>query len=194
MDDRYYTALFPQQACVLGRKLKPFSLAHRAALCAIDSPFSGESDQDIATMADLQIAVDICTKKNVFDLKIQPSRIKNLLKWIPNYFSRECKKFMLYQNEYGTFPKYMSEETENDDFAPHWTLNIVSGLMHLGSVPQHEAWAMPEGRAIWLYSALARHNGAKVKIISTSFETWLEKAEREAIEAFEKEELEKNGE
>lgn len=58
MDERFLRAWFCREHTVVGSTLRPFSLAHRLVLEAVDSPVVLPSRP--FTMADLCLAVRIC--------------------------------------------------------------------------------------------------------------------------------------
>ncbi|MBU0706703.1 hypothetical protein KJ662_05625, partial [Patescibacteria group bacterium] len=60
MDNAFLRSLFVQPPLLLGRRLKPFSAYHVAALMLFDSPFIRGGRQDI-TRDDLVLAAFICS-------------------------------------------------------------------------------------------------------------------------------------
>jgi len=189
VDDRYFTAIFSSgKHKVLGKKLQPFTLSHRLALLALDSPLSGECKRDSTTFAELQIAIEICRQKGGanINLNVKPSLGFNGMKYLKGYFERQMYLFGQYIREYSSQPKLWQaksndEDTDSNDLLnPHWTLNVITGLMTMAGMSYGEAMATEEGKAIWLYIGLLRHKGTDIKIKSTDFEKWVKEMELQA--------------
>lgn len=79
MDERFLRAWFCREHTVLGRKLRPFSLAHRLVLEAVGSPFMAP-DRPF-TMSDLCVAVRICASADPFTTTGGPTWLERVIFW-----------------------------------------------------------------------------------------------------------------
>jgi hypothetical protein len=84
-------------------------------------------------------------------------------------------QFAAYLEDYTTGPAIWKSRNGNGggDSGIHWTLGVVIGLMSMG-FSESEAWSMPEGRAIFYYTADQIRRGAEVQIMTTEEEEMLE--------------------
>jgi hypothetical protein len=178
-DDRYLTAFLclPSRR-ILGRKVFPFSLRHRLILETIGSPIL-KSGEEIRR-EDIVLALRVVETDGLnFDLKRATWRDKWLnlrLAQNPFLIRRGAIEFAAYLEDYTTGPAiWKSREGGGTDSGIHWTLGVVIGLMSMG-FSEAEAWSMPEGRAIFYYTADQIRRGAEVQIMTTEEEEMLEKS------------------
>jgi hypothetical protein len=178
-DDRYLTAFLclPSRR-ILGRKVFPFSLRHRLILETIGSPIL-KSGEEIRR-EDIVLALRVVESDGLnFDLKRANWRDKWLnlrLAQNPFLIRRGAIEFAAYLEDYTTGPAiWKSRAGGGADSGIHWTLGVVIGLMSIG-FSEAEAWSMPEGRAIFYYTADQIRRGAEVQIMTTEEEEMLEKS------------------
>ncbi len=175
MDDRFLQSLFTRRHCVLGKRLQPFSLAHRVTLSAIESPLL--SSNTPVNFTQLALAVSVCSQKNPF-VRFSKVSVCDQLRYRysklnPRYFYREADKFIAYLEDSCSHPKILSNDENDDGEKPYslpWCLQVIAVLMRNGNLTENSAWSLPEGRALWLYTAFVNLEGAKLKVISTEEE------------------------
>lgn len=165
MDARFLKSMCAKGAQACGSRLRPFSLAHRIALAAIDSPFL-EASRPI-TPADLLLALRVCSSREPLAPLPRPSvrdRFR-FWRWVLNRqaFTNACAHFLAYLDEHAEGPKIIQGEGPGDSSDIPWPLAIAATLIRNG-VPEERAFSMPEGRAVWLYVAFLKMEGAKIPI------------------------------
>jgi hypothetical protein len=85
-------------------------------------------------------------------------------------------QFAAYLEDYCTGPAlWRARGGAGMDSGIHWTLGVVLGLMKIGFT-EAEAWAMPEGRAVFYYTADQIRRGAEVQIMTTEEEEVLNRS------------------
>jgi len=175
MDERFLQSLFTRRHCVLGKRLQPFSLAHRVTLIAIDSPIIKENGS--ITFKDLALAVGVCSRRNPFNhypkISFSNQIRYRLAKKFPRYFYHHADEFIAYLEDCCSHPKILSDEDNDEVGKPYslpWCLTVVAVLMRSGCMSEQSAWTLPEGRALWLYTAFNNLEGGKFKVISTDEE------------------------
>lgn len=162
---------------MLGRKLRPFSLAHRTALEAIDSPLL--SSEGNFTFSDLLVAAEVCSMRNPLGplpgpkltdvFRARRSRRR------PDWFEHEGRKFAAYLEDYCASPQFWekNDPSQKRNGVP-WPLRVVCILMRYGHLDPQRVWTMPFGQALWYYTALSIQEGSDLDILTTEEEALLE--------------------
>lgn len=177
MDEKFLQSWFCREHTVLGRALKPFCLAHRLALEAIDSPLCYQARP--FTFIDLALAVRICVSSNPKSAIRNPHWIDRVRFWRaafdPAYFRYESQKFVAYLEDFSAAPKFWNRLNQPvvRESIP-WVLNVASALLRCTSLSEDEVWSMPMGKALWYFAALAKQEGADLDILTSEDEKLLE--------------------
>jgi hypothetical protein len=155
---------------VCGVRLLKFSLRHRVALEAIDSPVLRVNAP--MTASHLVAAVKILSSKTIEEIAT-PATFKQKF-WVSRMeFNRsllvtEMAKLIQYLDAQATWPRFWHDEDNKNAKADNgipWQLAVVASLVRNGCTTE-EAWTMPEAEAIWLHMANCAYQGSEVKIIS----------------------------
>jgi hypothetical protein len=178
-DDRYLTAFLslPSRR-ILGRKVFPFSLRHRLILETVGSPLLKQGEE--IRREDLILALRIVATDG-YNLDIKSPTWRDY--WLNLRLARNpyliqfgAIQFAAYLEDYCTGPAlWRARGGAGMDSGIHWTLGVVLGLMKIGFT-EAEAWAMPEGRAVFYYTADQIRRGAEVQIMTTEEEEVLNKS------------------
>lgn len=168
MEAQFLRAVFAQPApVVIGRRLRPFCLAHRVALTALGSPLMRQ-DAPIAP-ADLLVALRVCSARDPFAPDLRPTLRDSLAFWRFRFnraaFLSALREFVAYVGDHAAHPQTWEKEQQCASDGIPWPLHVVARLVRNG-VPERDAWRMSEGRALWLSIAFARHDGAEVSVIT----------------------------
>jgi hypothetical protein len=156
-----------------GKRVFPFCLKFRVRLLAIESPLvtSGRS----ITPADLMIAVKVCAEEPNLRVGFWDEVRLRVYHHKPENFAGEVARFVEYCH-LEAWPKYW-ESSKTSDSADGvgcpWPLMIVTNLVANG-IDEARAWEMPEAQAIWLSTAFALRGGAKVNLLTTEEEEFME--------------------
>lgn len=169
MDARFLCAVHAKGAKVCGAELRPFSLSHRIALSALDSPFLA-GDKPIAP-SDLLLALRVCSHTDAHRRTVgRPSFAEKLRywRWVFNHelFVRACGDFVRYMEVQACGPKLLGDDREpagRNDLP--WELCVLATLVRNGYT-ESEAWNMSESTAVWFYVAFLRADGADIKLWS----------------------------
>lgn len=183
MDERFLTAWFVRRSwSVLGRRLQPFSLAHRLTLEVLQSPLC--SPQELFTCADLILAVRVCSLSDPFRPLPSPSLLDRFRFWKarfdPTYFRAEATKFAAYLEEHCSGPQFWKREEEERRQDTPWTLAVAAGLLRTGAFSEERVWSMPLARALWYHTAFGKLEGARIDILTTDEEALLDSIRKEA--------------
>lgn len=168
---------------MLGRKLRPFSLAHRLVLEALDSPLVSESTA--FAMGDLLLAARVCSMPNPFRPLLKPTWMERVRFWRgtfdPSYFRSESQKFVDYLDDHSSAPKFWNrlDQTFARTSVP-WLLDLAAGILRRTSFSEREVWLMPIGKAFWYYTALCKQEGHDPDILTTDEEAFLDSLKMEA--------------
>jgi hypothetical protein len=178
-DDRYLTAFLslPSRR-ILGRKVFPFSLRHRLILETVGSPLLKQGEE--IRREDLILALRIVATDG-YNLDIKSPTWRDY--WLNLRLARNpyliqfgAIQFAAYLEDYCTGPAlWRARGGAGMDSGIHWTLGVVLGLMKIGFT-EAEAWAMPEGRAVFYYTADQIRRGAEVQIMTTEEEEVLNRS------------------
>lgn len=170
MDDRFFTAFFPGEAVICGRRLCNFSAYHYTLLKSINSPFL-EPGREIAP-GDLIVASKALASNFGPTPDMRPLlrdvwwRIK--LSRDPVMFRRQCKALALLIESHTSYPKFWDVVHGKNDTreltAPDIML-VVAALMHKSHVPEADAWNMSLGRAQWLNAVVAEIEGSERRFL-----------------------------
>lgn len=173
MDKRWIKAATILQPSieVCGIRLLPFSLRHRVALEAIDSPVLEPGKP--MTPKHLVAAVRILSSHTLQEVA-RPATLRDKF-WVARLtFSEELliieiQKLISYLNAQAFWPRFWEKGDGGDNKASKsgipWQLAVVASLTRNGCTLE-EAWTMPEAEAIWLHIAHSTALGADVSVMS----------------------------
>lgn len=170
MEGRFLKAftLAPRQRVICGYQTMPLSLRHRLILTSIGSPFAlgkgipGASDIIIAAKVMSSISADVLSSTDPSEQDIE--WMKKMEKSEAVY-AEECEKVLESIRDQSLWPTFWEKKkTEVGNGVP-WILSVICTLVKSG-VPPEEAWTMPESQAIWMSSAFAIGEGAKIYIVT----------------------------
>jgi hypothetical protein len=157
--DAWLTALMVTPPTVLGRRLKPFSLAHSLILERAGNTFwvGGEK-----TVEDFFQAVDVCAR----DLQENRERInepqRRMKRWIARTFRKasaaDVQKFAAYIQDHATCCARESTGGASRDMASPWQFRIAAYLIERGFA-EERAWNMPLNLARCYFDANEEMNG-----------------------------------
>ena len=156
-----------------GKRVFPFCLKFRVRLLAIESPLVtvGRS----ITPADLMMAVKVCAEEGGLEFGFWEKVRLREMEYRPEKFAGEVARFVEYCH-LDAWPKYwngaMTSDSADGVGCP-WPLMIVTNLVANG-IEEARAWEMPEAQAIWLSTAFAMRGGAKVNLLTTEEEAFME--------------------
>jgi len=167
MVDPFLQSVFVQPRAVLGRKLRPFSAFHAAALTLLDSPFwrGGTPDR-----SELIIAAYVCTltfphgAAALFPELQQDKVLEFGKKCTGADFEAECTAFLDHILDYMHTPEEWTKKDSDGGKSgvpgPFLIVSIV--LQHMSGITETEAWNMPFSRLVGYKTAIAESFGAKV--------------------------------
>lgn len=155
---------------VCGTRLLKFSLRHRVALEAIDSPVLRPNAPMSASH--LVAAVKILSSKTIEEIAT-PATLKqkfwvSRLEFNQSLMVTEMAKLIQYLEAQANWPRFWQDDEKKNSKADNgipWQLAVVASLVRNGCTTE-EAWTMPEAEAIWLHMANCAYQGSEVKIIS----------------------------
>lgn len=181
MDARFIRAFTsPGETLLLGHRMKPFSLKHRMALHAVESPFVTPGKE--VSVLDLFVAVKICSEKSIRRLSFMDVVRMSFIKAKPNKIEGYIMAFHDYSNV-ANWPKFWEKEKrQGGSNGVPWMLSVVSNLISNGW-SEEDAWSLPESQAIWYHSAISINNGNDVSIMSEQDEDVMKNFEQIAKEA-----------
>jgi hypothetical protein len=144
--------------------MRPFSLKHRLALHAIESPFV-TADKPMSVI-DLFQAVKICSEKSIRKLTFIDVLRMSRIKAKPELMEQYAKAFHAYSNV-SHWPKFWDRGRQNASSSKGvpWILAVVSNLITNGW-EEEAAWSLPETQAIWYHTAISIRNGNDVSLQS----------------------------
>ena len=178
-DNPFLRSLFVQPPEVLGRRLRPFSAYHAAALMLLDSPFMRGGKQDI-TPDDLVLAVFVCScgfRDGPSKLFPAPA-VEELASWGHQFdFNAGLATFRQYLDDYLYLPSVWQPEGEGKESgvpAPFHAVATV--LQHMNGLSEAEAWDLPFARLVGYKAAIAEAHGWEV--VSERQEALLREVER----------------
>jgi hypothetical protein len=183
MDERFLRAWFPRRHRVLGRQMRPFSLAHRLALETLGSPLL--TDDAPFTIADLCVAVRVCAMVDPMRPVPRPGWHDRLQFWRctfqAGYFEKQSRAFLDFLGDCCAVPQFW----ETSDPVPArssvaWVLEVAAALLRHTSLNEREVWSLPVGRACWYYTVLSRQTGADLDVLSTDDEAFLDSLREDA--------------
>jgi len=156
---------------VLGRKLRPFTLAHARALDLIESPFAGHEGK--LDLSELYLAVEICrVDQPPNDLILHApsgrlSRCRHWLRllWLGRQFNESLSLFLAYQKAAQTGPP--TWDSKGSDSGLPWYFRLASHLMAQGR-SEAEAWSFSPGRAAWIVAGSLVAAGLETNLISSA--------------------------
>ena len=181
MDARFIRAFTsPGETLLLGHRMKPFSLKHRMALHAVESPFVTPGKE--VSVLDLFVAVKICSEKSIRRLSFMDVVRMSFIKAKPNKIEGYIMAFHDYSNV-ANWPKFWEKEKrQGGSNGVPWMLSVVSNLIS-NVWSEEDAWSLPESQAIWYHSAISINNGNDVSIMSEQDEDVMKNFEQIAKEA-----------
>jgi hypothetical protein len=184
VDNRFLRAFRdPSSRTILGKRVFPFCLKHRVRLLSIESPLVTTTEHGI-TPTDLLIAVKVCAEESDLRVGFWDEVRLRIYHYHPERFSAEVARFVEHCH-LGAWPKYW-ESSKTSDSADGvgipWPLMIVTNLVANG-IEEQRAWEMPETQAIWLSTAFSVRGGAKVNLLTTEEEEFMETVRRGELPA-----------
>ena len=181
MDARFIRAFTsPGETMLLGHRMKPFSLKHRMALHAVESPFV--TPGKAVSLLDLFVAVKICAETSIRRLSLMDVIRMSYIKAKPSRIEGYIVAFHEYSNVLN-WPKFWDREKQKGRASGvPWILTVASSLISKGW-SEEDAWSLPESQAVWYHTALAINNGNDVSIMSEQDEDIMENFKELAEEA-----------
>ena len=181
MDARFIRAFTaPGETSLLGHRMKPFSLKHRMALHAVESPFVTPGKE--VSVLDLFIALKICSEQSIRRLSLMDVIRISFIKAKPKKIEGYIMAFHEYSNV-ANWPKFWDKEKrQGGSNGVPWILSVVSNLISNGW-SEEDAWALPESQAVWYHTAISINNGNDVSIMSEQDEEIMKNFEQIAKEA-----------
>jgi len=170
MEGRFLKAftLAPKQEVICGYQTRPISLRHRLMLTSMGSPFS--INGSVPNPADVIIAAKVMSSNDMSMLS-DHTPTEHDKKWIKKMVSSEvdyiieCDKVRKAIADQSHWPTFWEKKVADHSHGVPWMLSIVCTLTK-GGVPLEDAWTMPESQAIWMATALAISEGAKISVVS----------------------------
>ena len=181
MDARFIKAFTsPGETRLLGHRMKPFSLKHRMALHAVESPFVTPGKE--VSVLDLFVAVKICSEQSIRRLSLMDVIRIAYIKAKPERIEGYIMAFHSYSN-IENWPKFWEKEKKagGSNGVP-WILSVASSLIGNGW-SEEDAWSLPESQAVWYHTAISINNGNDVSIMSEQDEFIMKNFESIAKEA-----------
>ena len=168
MEAQFLRAVFAQPApVVIGRRLRPFCLAHRVALEALGSPVLKPGA--VILPQDLLVALRVCASPEPFAPDLRPTLRDKLAFWSWRFnraaFEAALREFSAYIGDHAAHPQLWEREQHAASDGIPWPLHVVARLIR-GGIRERDAWHMSEGRALWLSIAFARQEGAELSVIT----------------------------
>jgi len=152
---------------VCGKRLLPFSLRHRVALEAIDSPVI--LTEKPMTAKHLVAAVKILSSKSIDEIATGATLRERFwvsrMQFSPDIIICETAKLVAYLNSQAFWPRFWEKDGGTNKSGIPWQLVVVASLTRYGCSLE-EAWTMPESEAIWLHTAHSASLGADVAVMS----------------------------
>lgn len=171
MDKRFLEAfLTPSSTTVEGYRLFPWCLKHRIWLMGIESPFMAE-DREI-TVPDLIIALKVCAEQPIGRPTWHDKWVGFRLTMDRARFERACRSFIGHVDTSESWPKFYekkNEQSQGESSSVPWPLSIIGNLTKHG-ISYQDALQMPEAKAVWISTAFAIGDGAKLTILTTEDE------------------------
>ena len=178
-DKRFLGAfLTPAHILIEGYKLYPFCIKYRLWLEAIDSPFMSQ-DKEL-TVADLLIALRVCSETGVGRLGLRDRWLAFRLHQDSERFKAACQAFVGYFEGSETWPKFYEKKDNQGAGAGGsipWQLLVLCNLIKHGISYEH-ALQMPEARAIWLSTGFALSEGSKIEVLTTDDEALIDSLQK----------------
>ena len=160
--------------------MKPFSLKHRMALHAVDSPFV--TPGKAVSVLDLFVAVKICAETSIRRLSLMDVIRMSYIKAKPSRIEGYIMAFHEYSNVVN-WPKFWEKEKQQGGSSGvPWILSVASNLISKGW-SEEDAWSLPESQAVWYHTAISINNGNNVSIMSEQDEQIMKNFEQLAKEA-----------
>lgn len=182
MDSRFIKAFTkPGEAVLLGYRMRPFSLKHRMALHAIESPFVIPNKP--MSVLDLFVAVKICAEKSIRKLTFMDVVRMSSIKANPSKMNGHVNAFHEYSNV-SHWPKFWDRNKKQGGSARSvpWILQVVSNLIANGW-DEEAAWSLPESQAVWYHTAISIRNGNDVALLNEDDDKIIENFNKLAEEA-----------
>jgi hypothetical protein len=173
MEQRWIKAatILQPEIRVCGVRLLPFSLRHRVALEAINSPVLDPKKP--MTAKHLVAAVKILSSSQIADIVTPPTLRQRF--WVArmtfneSVLVEEVSKLISYLNEQAFWPRFWEKDSAGENKVNKagipWQLAVIASLTRNGCTLE-EAWTMPEAEAIWLHIAHSTAMGAEVSVMS----------------------------
>lgn len=152
---------------VCGKRLLSFSLRHRVALEAINSPVL--VPEKPMTAKHLVAAAKILSSNSIEEIATGATLRERFwvsrMQFSPDILVYETAKLVAYLNAQALWPRFWEKEGGANKSGIPWQLVVVASLIRNGCSLE-EAWTMPEAEAIWLHTAHSASLGADVAVMS----------------------------
>lgn len=170
MDKRFLRAfLTPKATILLGTRLKPWCLKHRIQLAALNNPIVTGGQ---VSPFDLLVFVKVCSEApfNVNPTFSERWHLRKLRKVYAQIEAiQQAKEHMKVEDWPKFWEKNNTESSGDSTRGVPWALSVIANLVKHG-VSHDEALHLPEAYALWLSTALAIHDGAKIDILTSDQE------------------------
>lgn len=172
--DCFFESFTNVEHTILGRKLKPFSLLHLIWLYQINSPLVYTSLK--TTLADLEIAALICSGETnehiVKEIGKKQSKWKRITRYLwrcrnkKRDFEAELKKFIAYNDDYISLPKFFPKDEKESNESLPWFLLHAAALIRQTGWAEQTVFSMPVGKIIWFNLAFGYLESGNTSIMS----------------------------
>jgi hypothetical protein len=156
IDSKFAESLICRRYSVLDKPLKPFSLWHYSALCAINNSWAfGEYNPFLDTeeiFAELYQAVCICSKGfdpelKALDIEVEDRHKQQRLGELAVSLADHIKLFKTYLNDHCAGPEFWEKEGSKGVDTGIPAIGQLLGVLLQCGFSEKEAWEMPMGRA-----------------------------------------------
>lgn len=168
MNENFLEAWVNSNHRVLGKRLKPFCLAHAVALYVIESPyvsvFESSMGERNVSLIDLELAVRVCSSPFDTLLSTLDRGLTSVLWSMNNRLVRdpqqEANKFEIYLKDFIALPETFDKDSNGGEAGAPWPLSVGTLLSSKGGLDFEYAMQMPIGKAMWIAACLGEQMGA----------------------------------
>lgn len=169
--DAWLTSLMVSPPVILGRRLKPFSLAHSFLLERAGNPFWTAGERSAEHFFE---ALEICAH----DLDGNRARLaggvgRKFKRWVASKFrkvgERDVLAFVQYMDDHTAC--HPRESVSGRDMKTPWQFRLVADLVSRG-FSEDRAWNMPLGLARCYYDARAEMDGDETLLSESSADAY----------------------
>lgn len=156
IDSKFAKALISRNYRVLDRNLKPFSLWHYSALCAVDNSWAFGDFNPFQTaeeaLAELYQAVNICAggfdpelKALDIDYEDKQRQVRMGAHYVD--YINQAKLFKTYIKDHSAAPEFWEKKGNSGTDTGMPAVGQLLGILFQCGFSEKEAWEMPMGRA-----------------------------------------------